>query len=768
MFAAWVAKGLSERSGPASRCFVPRRSSAAAPGAGSVAPVSGRSWPISFRATSWCSRDAGDRGSGCRTARCGSARRGLAANSGRAARAFAAGDRRSWHRAPAARAGLPRAAPPATLPSRSTKRRSPTFSELGRLIPKREARSAEAQSARAEAASPTDGEPDEQARSGGARSADRGSESVESGDRTGSARAPAKPQPAEPRSAEARGGRPSSARAAGRRRSRDSPREANGIAVNHRGRTDDARRIATLLAPVDEWARDRRARRRRNATSSPRSRPPVPGDAVVATALRVLPWLSDPRLPEPVSQATLAASEATIVLTPFGSPGGDALLVAAVALLRVAGAGSSDSRGAPPASRRPPLGQRNAGSRGLRSGARASRDASCRRRCELAGSLTAFGPVAPAVLRDAADLFRVCLFGPGAARACAASSSWLETCSARSRERRSGHGDFRGRAARDVSPRREGRSDRQPVRRRSSSLSVSTARPGLARIEAGPRREGDRAGLTCVSCAVAGRTIERSCEQRLWMALVSLIGLACVGVLVVVETPGARPTVARCRSGRRADRAQARRAHHATLAERPPGRLRERLVVDLLRGLPDDYWLVNDVTLGLARGSIDHVLDWARAGWWSIETKRVARAHPMPGRRMVDQRGSANERQPAAVNSGACAVRLLPGRGGTPSWCSRPSGGSSPSSSSRTRSLASRRTTGQTIVVRYSQLFQAVLQSSRSKQRTGAGDRRTAGPHAGPPRRRATAPPRRGAGSSQPRLDPRDGFFGLLRASRTR
>ena len=33
----------------------------------------------------------------------------------------------------------------------------------------------------------------------------------------------------------------------------------------------------------------------------------------------------------------------------------------------------------------------------------------------------------------------------------------------------------------------------------------------------------------------------RSCEQRLWMALAFLVGLAAGGVLVVVEAPGAGP-----------------------------------------------------------------------------------------------------------------------------------------------------------------------------------------------------------------------------------
>jgi len=189
-------------------------------------------------------------------------------------------------------------------------------------------------------------------------------------------------------------------------------REANGIAVYHHGRTAEARRIATLLAPVMNGLEIGE----RDDVGTPlvtAIAPTLSDDAVVATALRVVPWLCDPRWPEPVSQATLAASEATIVLTPFGSPGGDALLVVAVAL-----------RGS--LARLERLSRNAAGEplRAARNGAQAPEDPDPAQELraavvppsmrELAGSLTAFGPVAPAVLRDSAGLFRVCLFGPGA------------------------------------------------------------------------------------------------------------------------------------------------------------------------------------------------------------------------------------------------------------------------------------------------------------------------------------------------------------------
>jgi hypothetical protein len=186
-------------------------------------------------------------------------------------------------------------------------------------------------------------------------------------------------------------------------------REANGIAANH-GRTAEARRIATILAPVMNGLEIGE----RDGAGTPlvtAIAPTLSDDAVVATALQVVPCLSDPRLPEPASQATLASAEATIVLTPFGSPGRDALLVAAVAsrgsLARlerlsrhVAGEPPSEARNEARAPERPGSGHE------LRAGAVPPFMR------ELAGSLTAYGPVAPAVLRDAVGGFRVCLFGP--------------------------------------------------------------------------------------------------------------------------------------------------------------------------------------------------------------------------------------------------------------------------------------------------------------------------------------------------------------------
>jgi hypothetical protein len=188
-------------------------------------------------------------------------------------------------------------------------------------------------------------------------------------------------------------------------------REANGIAASH-GQTAEARRIAALLAPVMSGLEIGE----RDGAGTPlvtAIEPSLSDDAVVAAALRVVPWLSDPRLPERVSQATLAASATRIVLTPLESTRGDALLVAAVAsrgsLARLERL-SRSAAGEPPSV--------------ARSGFWAPEDSNPARELrpavvppsmrELAGFFTSVGPVTPAVLRDAAGLFRVCLFGPGA------------------------------------------------------------------------------------------------------------------------------------------------------------------------------------------------------------------------------------------------------------------------------------------------------------------------------------------------------------------
>ena len=197
------------------------------------------------------------------------------------------------------------------------------------------------------------------------------------------------------------------------------------------------------------------------------------------------------------------------------------------------------------------------------------------------------------------------------------------------------------------------------------------------------------------------------------MVLASLIGLAGMGIVLVVETPGARPmwlgaglvavltalklggpTTRRLRSIRR-------------------GRLGERLVVDLLRGLPDDYWLVNDVTIGLARGGIDHVLI-GPCGVVVLETKRVA-----GNIRCRDDEWSINGDRltnvSRRVNSGACAVRYFLAERHPElvftalRWVESVIVFTHPLSRLEANP-------GQTIVVRYSHLFQAVLELAQ-KQR---------------------------------------------------
>jgi len=186
---------------------------------------------------------------------------------------------------------------------------------------------------------------------------------------------------------------------------------ANGIVASH-GRTAEARRIAALLAPVMNGLEIGE----RDGAGTPlvtAIAPTLSDDAVVAAALRVVPWLFHPRLPERVSQATLAASETTIVLTPFESIRGDALLVAAVASRGTLAWLERLSRSA--AGELPSF---------TRNGARAPEDSNPARELrpavvppsirELAGFFTSVGPLEPAVLCDAAGMFRVCLFAPGA------------------------------------------------------------------------------------------------------------------------------------------------------------------------------------------------------------------------------------------------------------------------------------------------------------------------------------------------------------------
>jgi hypothetical protein len=178
-------------------------------------------------------------------------------------------------------------------------------------------------------------------------------------------------------------------------------------------RSDQARRIAALLTPLLNGL-EIGQRDGAGTTVVTVIAPTLSEDSVVRTAMRIVPFLSDARLPEPVTQATLTAAGTTIVLTPFGSADtGRALLVTAVAsraslawlerLSRTAAreaqieagtgkhTGPENDAGAGPELRAaivPP---------GVR---------------ELADSLTAFGTVAPTLLRDRAGTLSACLFLP--------------------------------------------------------------------------------------------------------------------------------------------------------------------------------------------------------------------------------------------------------------------------------------------------------------------------------------------------------------------
>ena len=189
--------------------------------------------------------------------------------------------------------------------------------------------------------------------------------------------------------------------------------ERRAEALADRGRTAEARRIAALLAPLMNGL-EIGERDGAGTTLVTVVAPTLREDSVVRTTACVVPFLADARLSDPVAQATLTGAEATIVLTPFGSPGaGGALLVTAVRsraslawLERLSRSAAGEARvPAENGGHSSPVGD-PAEEMELRA---TSVPQSVR---ELAGSLTAFGPVAPTVLRDTAGSLRACLFLP--------------------------------------------------------------------------------------------------------------------------------------------------------------------------------------------------------------------------------------------------------------------------------------------------------------------------------------------------------------------
>ena len=193
---------------------------------------------------------------------------------------------------------------------------------------------------------------------------------------------------------------------------RPAPEPHPGVSAEH-GRSGQARRIAARLAPLLNGL-EIGQRDGAGTTLVTVVAPTLSEDSVARTAVRVVPFLTDSRLPERVTQATLTAPGATIVLTPFGPRDADgALLVIAVSsraslawLERLSRAAARDAQGEGVDGRRSRPEHDTAAGIELRA---AGVPAAVR---ELAGSLTAFGPVAPTLLRDHTGTLSACLFLP--------------------------------------------------------------------------------------------------------------------------------------------------------------------------------------------------------------------------------------------------------------------------------------------------------------------------------------------------------------------
>jgi hypothetical protein len=189
--------------------------------------------------------------------------------------------------------------------------------------------------------------------------------------------------------------------------------EPESDSASAHGRSEQARQIAARLAPLLHGL-EIGQRDGAGTTLVTVVAPTLSEDSVVRTAARIVPFLADARLPERVSQATLTAAGATVVLTPFGAPdAGGALLVTAVASRASLAWLERLSRTAAREAQVDAGNGKHAGPEGAPGAGIELRAASVPTAVrELAGSLTAFGPVAPTLLRDHAGALSACLFLP--------------------------------------------------------------------------------------------------------------------------------------------------------------------------------------------------------------------------------------------------------------------------------------------------------------------------------------------------------------------
>jgi hypothetical protein len=178
----------------------------------------------------------------------------------------------------------------------------------------------------------------------------------------------------------------------------------------------EARRIAGLLAPIGSF--EVSVQTLEGVTVFAMAAPTVAQETATAVAGLALPLLADHRAPWPVDQITLRGPETALVLTPLGGPNGRGPVLAtgaprggALALLEILcrrAAGNRDRRPAPPTVEAFPLGRRSLVPFAVPAKA-----------AELAPALTAFGPVAASVLRDAEGEDALYFFLPPAADASA-------------------------------------------------------------------------------------------------------------------------------------------------------------------------------------------------------------------------------------------------------------------------------------------------------------------------------------------------------------
>jgi hypothetical protein len=164
---------------------------------------------------------------------------------------------------------------------------------------------------------------------------------------------------------------------------------------------------------------------------------------------------------------------------------------------------------------------------------------------------------------------------------------------------------------------------------------VKILRPGGEYLQAREARGWNALSILVLTVLAATITVMASIGRSTLFQTIAVLSAVCV----LLSAKAALPKVLR------------------QLRATQRGRLGERLTAQLVGGLSDDYYLINDIVLG--RGNIDHVIV-GPCGILAIETKRVGGAIHCDGDDWT-VKGRSVRSYSKQVKAGAMAVKAVVG-----------------------------------------------------------------------------------------------------------